>query len=298
MKGNMALLPTSLSGTSYDCPTNCDALMYQAPNYSRVLNGQVTAIGTYYGRINAVTISNRTFYIDEESKNLYWDVDMAAASKQLIFTAPFGYVLNGLAVNKNTRRLFLSYSSGIAGQDKVDVYDIGPALDLLPSNPSSAPTLHYTMFVNHPTKPGQVTLPSEMALASKTGRTDQVFVYLRGSGGVLVIADPSDRAILPGDFQFAGLDTISASPSDVPNTGLKIGYDPVSDNIIGVSRGGRQIYTVNPDNRDIFISAHAGNYTTAFVTASDVRIDSLMIMPMTGSIYFVDRKNSFIFRGR
>lgn len=300
MKGNMAILPTNLSGATYTCPSNCDALMYQAPSHgTRTVSGQTTSIGTYYGKIMTVSIPsmNRNFYVDENSKNLFWD-DLTAANKKLIFAATGSTVLNGIAVNRNTRRLFLSSSDGTTAGDIVQIYDIGPALDFPPTDARSKPVLLLSRNITHPTNAGQLTLPSEIAIASKVGRTDQVFIFLRGSGGVLVITDPTDRAIETTDFQFKGMNTIAASQLDVPSSGLKMGYDPVSDNIIGISRGGRQIFTVNPDNLTISVSAHVGSYTTTFTSATDVRMDSLLIMPLTGSIYFVDRKNSMIFQGR
>jgi hypothetical protein len=260
--------------------------MFRAPNYS----------GSYYGNINSASKNDRTFYIDDTFKNLYWDINQQLASRKLILNVTGAKNINGLVLNKNTNHLFISYSDGLPGNDVIKIFDIGPALS---SESADISTPLFTYSVIHPTSPSQATMPSEMALASKAGRDDQVFVYLRGSGGLLVIQDPpSPGTITSSNFQFKGTNTISASQSDIPMSGLKIGYDSVSDNIIGISREGRQIYTVNPDNLAVNLSTHVPSLTTTYVNATNIRMDALMIMPLTGSIYFVDRGNSMIFKGK
>jgi hypothetical protein len=286
LKGNMTQIAQNLP-TSYACSSStCDEFMFRAPNYS----------GSYYGNINSASKNDRTFYIDDTFKNLYWDINQQLASRKLILNVTGAKNINGLVLNKNTNHLFISYSDGLPGNDVIKIFDIGPALS---SESADISTPLFTYSVIHPTSPSQATMPSEMALASKAGRDDQVFVYLRGSGGLLVIQDPpSPGTITSSNFQFKGTNTISASQSDIPMSGLKIGYDSVSDNIIGISREGRQIYTVNPDNLAVNLSTHVPSLTTTYVNATNIRMDALMIMPLTGSIYFVDRGNSMIFKGK
>lgn len=315
---NLATMPTNLTGTSYDCPTSgtdCDKILYESPNFVKVTNNKTTAQGTYNGNINLVAIGDREFYIDQTFKNLYWDVGQLEASKKRIYPAPTAvptnnYTINSMAINKSTNRLYMSLSDNLIGGDKILVFNIAPALSS-PTADISTPI--FTYDVNHPLlkdpntgQPLAVTLPADIAIAPKRGnRTyDQVFVFLKGSGGLLIINDPGDRIPDATDFTFTGFGygssktIIAASPLDVTGQGTKLGYEPVSDNIIGISRDGRQVYTISPDDRKIASSAHVASYSTTYVTATDVRMDSLVLMPLTGSIYFIDRKYSMIYKGR
>ena len=285
ISGNLTQINANLPST-YACPnTSCDSLMFGSPGAS----------GTYAGNINSFSVSDRNFYVDENSKGVYWDIEHSMASKKPVLVLGGSSFVGGMVVNKNTKRLYVSYFNSVVGGDFISVFNIAPALNSTTAN-ISVPLFTYS--VNHPTDVSQVTLPSDMALASKTGRTDLIFVFLKGSGGVLTISDPASRIPNSTDFQFLGMNTISASQSDVLRIGSKLGYDPVSDNVIGLSREGRQIFTINPDNLAVSVSSHISSYKTTINNFSDVKFDSLVIMPLTGSLFFVDRKDSLIFKGR
>jgi hypothetical protein len=240
-------------------------------------------LNTGYGSfLVSVASSNRNFY--SGGNTLYWDIGNSPANT--VPGWPAGYTVAGMAINPTTKRLFVSGSKGTQTENVVLVYDITPTLAATPANPILKSIIDVSSQAGWSIQ--GPTMPSDIAVDwnNTAGRTSyRVFVFLRGTGGLVVFTDDGVSVPTTASVGTVGVGSLASSASDVLSTGTKLTYDPKSDLLWGLAREARLIFSVDPATYEIVQKP-----TPSF-------FDGLWVL-QSGTVFLIDRTNSTIYRGQ
>lgn len=224
------------------------------------------------------------FYVGDSGRELIWDQNSQSSSVTTFASLPVGYQISGLAVNTQTKRLYVSAANNTTAGNFVHVYNIASVQTNVA--PSGTPLVSFDVSGADPADPTMPSAPGAISIdTTKTGgRENQVFVFLRGTGGMAVIQDPT--AGPPAGLQFLAVGELAPSPSDAPGLGVRMVYQADSDLLLGVSREGRQAFAIDPVTKVIYSSGMSAD------------IDSVISVPTSGRLLMVDRQTLRVFGAR
>ncbi len=271
LSGNMSNISTPLAG-GFKCVGTCASQLYLGPGG--------------YGHRLSKTWGSYLFWVDDTGKELKFDYN---AGNLLTVTDFFNYDADGsddsilgLEVSDSLKRLYIATRDNSNGKSYVHIYDLSPLGTKTSDSGSAVPSLVGRMTLSLPAPYTSVSAgPTDIVFeeSSNTG-----YVFLANVGGVFYFNDNGTGLPSTSDANYLGLDKISPSPTDLPSSGYRLFYNTKDDLLMGISREGSQIFTVNP--------AYGNNVSVHSYPAA---MDSVMNFKETGTSLIINRTLNKIF---
>ncbi|MCC7440459.1 MAG: hypothetical protein IT285_02435 [Bdellovibrionales bacterium] len=263
LKGDLTALPSTLT-SAYQCAGACPTNHYagvsgygRRPTASYIFNG------------------NNVFWATDTGNNVMWDRNGAPA----VGIFPGGMVptdtVYGLGVNTNSKRLYVTTQSQVAQRYRLHVFNIAPV------ETSNPPVYLTSIDIFDGTNID--SMPTDILVDSANNRA---FIYLAGTGGIAVLQDPAPAVPASGDISFVGVMEISSSQTDTPSSGRRMAYDTTNGMLYGISRLGRQVFSIDTGTWDVNVLATDRNFNT------------ILTLPASNLTVVVDRPGAAVFRVR
>jgi hypothetical protein len=125
------------------------------------------------------------------------------------------------------------------------------------------------------------SMPTDVIVDEPNSRA---YIYLAGTGGIAVLSDPGPGAPTPASISFVGVAALSASQTDTPGSGHKIVLDSTRSMIYGISRLGRQVFTIDT------------NTWAVNALATDKSFDAILTVPQSNLTVVVDRTGASVYK--
>jgi hypothetical protein len=260
VRGDLTSAPIPLA-TSYRCTGTC-------------ARGFYTGTDSYGWRPTAKYVNGSNeflFYADNNLKTLVWDKNMVGTNN---FYATSPNLIWGMAVNSSKKRLYVTTQDVLTQQYKLLVFNINPVLS------NAAPTLVSSITIYDGVPQNIDAQPTDVIVNEAASK---VYVYLAGTGGIAILNDPGTGTPNAGDVSFVGVETLASSQSDVVNSGRKLALDSINNLLVGISRSGRQIFTVD------LVTLEVNS------VATDFKADAIATVPEANLVVIVDRTKSNVY---
>ncbi len=224
-----------------------------------------------YGSRPTAPYLTHLFWADDSGSQLMWDNN--GGSPQLV--ADFGNdIISSVAVNKTLKRLYVTTQNLALNDHNIQVFNIAPV------ESGGPPTFIAKIPVFDGVAGHESSIPMDLVVVEDQNK---VFGFLAGVGGLLVLNDDGSGTPNVGDTQYVGVGTIAASPTDLISSGIKLAYHEQANLLVGISRLGHQVYTVDLATYAIY------SYST------DRPFHSVLVMSKSNLVLLIDRTNAKVF---
>jgi len=236
--------------------------------------------GRYGSRVGDKYLKGGNYFLfaGDDRKTLQWDQNATGGTTfwNLTSISPDSKVMD-MKIDPDLEHLYVTTQDPLTQNYRLLVFDLGPLAS------SNSPTLLSNLDMYDGNLANRDSRPSSIAIDYAQ---HHVYVFLSGVGGLAKLEDVSG-APGPGQLSYVGTDEIEASLGDAAASGQRLVWDGTSQLLYGISREGRQLFTLDPSDGD-----------QVSTTSTVQKLDSIQVLPNTNLILLIDRSGSQVFQAK